>query len=61
MEIPKTAKMKNAEQKRTFRQEQLAQLCSQIVFFFLYSCFYKFCIFAENAIKIGASAKKVIS
>ena len=40
MEIPKTAKIKNAEKKRTFWQEQLAQVCSQIVFFFLFLCFF---------------------
>ena len=39
--------------KRTFRQEQLAQVCLQIVSFL---CFFKFCIFAENTIKIGVSA-----
>ena len=32
LEIPKPPKMKNAE-KQTFRQEQLAQVCSQIVLF----------------------------
>ena len=48
--------MKNAE-KRTLGQEQLAQLCSQIVSFF-FLCFFKFCIFAENTIKIGVLAKK---
>ena len=56
MEIEKTTKMKNAEKKRTFWQEQLVRWCSQIVFFLLL-CFFKFCIFAENTIKIGVSAK----
>ena len=32
----KPEKMKNAEKKRTFWQEQLAQLCSQIVSFFFF-------------------------
>ena len=44
--------------KRTFWQEQLAQVCSQIVSFFSFLRFFKFCIFAENTIKIGVSAKK---
>ena len=33
-------------------------MCSQIVSFFLFLCFFKFCIFAENTIKIGVSANK---
>ena len=37
LEIAKKAKMKNA-QKRTFWQEQLAQVCSQIVSFFFFVC-----------------------
>ena len=42
--IAKNPKMKNAE-KRTLGQEQLAQVCSHIVSFFLFLCFFKFCIF----------------
>ena len=44
------------EKKRTLEQEQLAQLCSQIVSF-SFLCFFKFGIFAENTIKIGVSAQ----
>ena len=44
LEIAKNPKMKNA-QKRTFWQEQLAQVCSQIVSFFSFLCFFKFSIF----------------
>ena len=39
MEIAKTTKMKN-EKKRTFGQEQLAQLCSQLVSFFFFAFLY---------------------
>ena len=56
MEIAKNPKMKNA-QKRTFWQEQLAQVCSQIVSFFLFCVSLNFACFAENTIKIGVSAK----
>ena len=56
MEIAKTAKMKNAE-KRTFWQDKLAQLCSQIVSFFFFVFLY-FALFAENTIRIGVSAPK---
>ena len=58
MEIRKTAKIKNAEKKRTFWQELIAQLCSQIVSFFLFCVSFSFAFFAENTIKIGVSAKK---
>ena len=44
--------------KRTFWQEQLAQVCSQIVSFFLFCVSLNFAFFAENTIKIGVSAKK---
>ena len=57
LEIAKNPKMKNA-QKRTFWQEQLAQVCSQIVSFFLFCVSLNFAFFAENTIKIGVSAKK---
>ena len=47
--------MKNAEKKDT-----LTRAVSTIVFtnsvFFPFLCFFKFCIFAENSIKIGVSA-----
>ena len=56
MEIPKTAKIKNAEKKkRTFWQEQLAQVCSQIVSFCCFCVSFNFACFAENTIKIGVS------
>ena len=42
------------QKERTFWQDQLAQVCSQIVYFLF---FFKVCIFVENAIKIGVSAK----
>ena len=42
--------------KRTFLQEQLAQACSQIVFF-LFCVSSKFACFAENTRKIGAPTK----
>ena len=46
--------MKNATEKQTFGQEQLAQVCSQI------TCFVSlnFACFAENAIAIVASTQK---
>ena len=49
--------MKNAE-KRALTQEQLAQLCAQIVCFFFFCVSLIFAFFAENTIKIGVSAKK---
>ena len=56
MEIGKTAKMKNAEKKTDI----LTWAVSTIVFtnsvFFSFLCFFQFCIFAENTIKIGVSA-----
>ena len=57
MEIPKTTKIKHAEkEKRTFWQEQLAQVCSRIVSFFVFCVSFNFAYFAENTIKIGVSA-----
>ena len=44
--------------KRTFWQEQLAQVCSQIVSFFLFCVSLNFAFFAENTIKTGVSAKQ---
>ena len=46
------------QKKRTLEQEQLAQLCSQIVCFFFFCVSLNFVFFAENTIKIGVSAKK---
>ena len=49
--------MKNAEKKDTW-----TRAVSTIVFtnsvLFLFLCFFKFCIFAENTIETGVSAKK---
>ena len=42
--------MKNAG-KRTLGQEQLAQVCSQIVSFFLFCVSLNFACFADNTIK----------
>ena len=46
------------QKKRTFSQEQLAQVCSQIVSFFFFVFLSIFAFFAENTIKIGISAPK---
>ena len=46
------------QKKRTLTQEQLAQLCAQIVCFFFFCVSLFFAFFAENTIKIGVSAKK---
>ena len=46
------------QKKRTLEQEQLAQLCSQIVSFFFFCVSLDFVFFAENTIKIGVSAKQ---
>ena len=58
MEIGKTAKMKNAEKKTDI----LTKAVSTVVFtnsvFVSFLCFFQFCIFAENTIKIGVSAPK---
>ena len=57
MEIGKTAKMKNAQ-----KTDILTKAVSTVVFtnsvFVSFLCFFQFCIFAENTIKIGVSAKK---
>ena len=59
MEIPKIAKMKNAEKKKK-KAGILTRAISTIVFtdrvFFFF--FFKFCSFAENTIKIGVSTQK---
>ena len=53
LEIPKTPKMRNAEKKQTFGQEQLAQVFSHIVFFFVFFCAsLNFACFAENIVKL---------
>ena len=44
------------QKKRTFWQEQLAQVCSQIVSFLFFVFLSIFHLFAENTIKIGVSA-----
>ena len=46
------------QKRRTLEQEQLAQLCSQIVCFFFFGVSLNFVFFDENTIKIGVSAKK---
>ena len=45
------------QKKRTLEQEQLAQLCSQIVCFYFFCVSLKFVFFAESTIKIRVSAK----
>ena len=58
MEIPKTARMKNAE-KTDIWQEQLAQeACSQIVSFFSFLCFFQFCILALKNYKDRGFSQK---
>ena len=58
MEIPKTAKIKNAEKKTDI----LTRTVSTGVFtnnvFFSFWGFFQVCIFAENTIKIGFQPKK---
>ena len=39
------------QKKRTLEQEQLAQLCAQIVCFFFFCVSLIFALFAENTIK----------
>ena len=51
--------MQKKKKKRTFWQEQLAQLCSQIVYFFFFGVSLNFACFAENTIQIGVSAQKI--
>ena len=57
MEIPKTAKIKNAE-----KTDILTRAVSTIVFtnsvFFLFCVSFNFAFFAENTIKIGVSAQQ---
>ena len=49
--------MKNAEKKDTYTRAVSTIVCTNSVFF-LFLCFFNFCIFAENTIKIGVSAPK---
>ena len=56
METAKKKQKWKMHKKRTFWQEQLAQVCSQIVSFFLFRVSLNFAFFAENTIKIGVSA-----
>ena len=51
--LQKKTKNEKCRKKRTLGQEQLAQVCSQIVSFL---CFFKFSIFAETTKQIGVSA-----
>ena len=44
------------QKERTLEQEQLAQLCSQIVCFFFFGVSLNFVFFAENTVKLGGSA-----
>ena len=46
------------QKKRTLEQDQLAQLCAQIVSFFFFCVSLIFAFLAENTTKIGVSAKK---
>ena len=46
------------QKKGTLEQDQLAQLCAQIVSFFFFCVSLIFAFLAENTIKIGVSAKK---
>ena len=56
MEIPKIAKMKNAENKTDILTRAISTVVftNSVFFSFLYFC--KFCMFAENTIKIEVSA-----
>ena len=45
------------QEKRTFWQEQLAQVCSQIVYVFFFVCSLNLACFAENTIKLGFHPK----
>ena len=55
MEIPKTAIFKNAEKTDILTRTVSTGVFTNIVFF-CFLCFFQFCIFAENTIKIGVSA-----
>ena len=49
--------MKNAQKKDILTRAVSTGVLTNSVFF-SFLCFFKFCIFAENTIKIGVSAKK---
>ena len=49
--------MKNAQKKDILTKAISTKVLTNSVFF-SFLCFFKFCIFAENTIKIGVSAKK---
>ena len=57
MEIAKTAKMKNAEEKTDILTRTISTgvFTNSVFFFFL--CFFQFCIFCWKHYKIGVSAK----
>ena len=57
MEIAKNPKMKNAPKKDILTRAISTGVLTNSVFF-SFLCFFKFCIFAENTIKIGVSAPK---
>ena len=57
MEIRKTAKIKNAEKTDILTRADRTVVFTNSVFF-SFLCFFQFCIFAENTLKIGVSAKK---
>ena len=53
----KNPKMKNAQKKDILTRAVSTGVLTNSVFF-SFLCFFKFCIFAENTIKIGVSAKR---
>ena len=55
LEIAKKTKMKNAQKKDILTRAVSTGVLTNSVFF-LFLCFFKFCSFAENTIKIGVSA-----
>ena len=59
LEIAKEKQKWKMQKKRTLGQEQLAQVCSQIVsFFFSFLCFFKFCIFCRKHYKNSGFSPK---
>ena len=58
MEIPKTAKMKNAEKKTDILTRTVSTGVFTNSVFFIFCVSFNFALFAENTIKIGVSAKK---
>ena len=57
LDIAKKRKMKNAQKKDILTKAVSTKVLTNSVFF-SFLCFFKFCIFAENTIKIGVSANK---